>query len=159
MGSQDQQFSDWYNRESDKVFRLCLGFLGNEEDAKDLFQEVVIKIWKSLDRFEHRSSMQTWVYRITTNAALQWIEKMKRVQKISGVAREVLYRESDPSDPSGKLQKLRKAIAKLADTDRILITLLLEGCSYKEISEVTGMKVNYVGVKLNRIKNRIKKDL
>lgn len=152
-------FSEWYEAEKDRIFRLCLGFSGNQEDAKDLFQEVIIKIWKNLDGFEQRSSRQTWIYRITTNTALQWIEKRKRNKNVKSIAHNILYQESEKSAPPDKLVKLRRAISRLPETDRILITLLLEGCTYKEISEVTGMKVNHVGVRLNRIRNRIKKDL
>lgn len=159
MIDKERVFSEWYGAERDRIFRLCLGFSGNEEDAKDLFQEVIMKIWKNLDSFEHRSSRQTWIYRITTNTALHWIEKRKRIKNATTVAHSILYQESEASAPTDKLIKLRKVISKLPETDRIMITLLLEGCTYKEISEVTGMKVNYVGVRLNRIKSKIKKDL
>ena len=81
MNNKEEFFEQTYNRLKDKIYRLCLGFMGNTSDADDLFQEVLIKVWSNLDNFREESSINTWVYRITTNTALMSINKINKSKK------------------------------------------------------------------------------
>ena len=139
---------------------MCWGFAKQQQEVDDLFQEVMIRLWKGLEKFEGRAQLSTWIYRITVNTCLYFKEKNKKV-----IWQPIDYK-SDRSDFSNtettiiqneRLQALRAAIQQLSKADKTIALLLLEELSYKEIAEVTGLTVNNVGVKIKRIKERIKK--
>jgi len=156
MGNKEEYFEQIYLELKDKIYRLCLGFMGNDSDADDLFQEVLIRIWNGLDAFKEKSSINTWVYRITTNTALMSLNRNKKAKsKYTNLFPDNL--KSDISQGNESLQhqnikKLYQAIASLKEIDRIVIGLLLEDNSYKEIAKITGISISNVGVKINRIK-------
>jgi RNA polymerase sigma-70 factor (ECF subfamily) len=111
-------------------------------------------VWNALPGFRGQSQPGTWLYRIAVNTALLYRRKWKRG--------ELLPELTDPSvgvqqnlEDQERLAALRSLIAELPGQDRLIITLLLEGLSYREIAEVTGLTVNYVGVKLSRIKHTL----
>ena len=76
--SKELRFEDLYQSHKDKVYRLCLGFFREKELADDLFQEVLIKIWKHLDSFKGESEISTWIYRIAYNTALTFTAREKK---------------------------------------------------------------------------------
>jgi RNA polymerase sigma-70 factor (ECF subfamily) len=163
MNNKEDFFEQTYNNLKDKIYRLCLGFMGNTSDADDLFQEVLIKIWNNLDNFREESSINTWVYRITTNTALMSINKInKSKNKHSNLFPDNLKNENNQVNESFKqdsINKLYQAISSLKEVDRIVISLLLEDNSYKEIAEITGISISNVGVKINRIKKILSKKI
>ena len=153
-------FEEVYQANKDKIYRLCLGFTGSNADADDLLQEVLLKIWSNLDGFKGASKIETWVYRVATNTALLFVNRKKRSKtKLQEVPSGQLNFIRADHDPSVDLQinKLYAAISTLKEIDRIIISLLLEDKSYKEISEITGLEANHIGVKINRIKKDLKK--
>jgi len=161
MRNKEQKFKQVYDQSKDKVYRLCLGFMGNKTDADDLFQEVLIKVWSNLETFRNESNIDTWIYRITTNTALLTLNRKTRLNK-----KELDYQPDIPSyeienlnstDKEEEVKKLYKAISLLKEIDRIIIGLLLEDCSYDDISNITGLKTSNVGVRINRIKKTLSK--
>jgi len=163
MKNKEQIFKQVYEQSKDKVHRLCLGFMGNKTDADDLFQEVLIKVWNNLDTFRNESNIDTWIYRITTNTALLTLHRKTKLNK-----KEIEYRPNIPhyqaentssTDKEQEVKKLYKAISLLKEIDRIIIGLLLENCSYDDISNITGLKISNVGVRINRIKKTLSKKL
>jgi RNA polymerase sigma-70 factor (ECF subfamily) len=135
--------------------RLCFGFLGSSsQETEDLFQEIMTNVWNSLPSFRAESAIHTWVYRIAVNTALVYRKKLKRGEELPDVpdGRMGAHQNLEQEE---RLAALRRAIAALADQDRLIVTLLLEGLSYKEIAEITGLTVNYVGVKISRIKQML----
>ena len=163
MKNKEQKFKKVYEQSKDKVYRLCLGFMGNKIDADDLFQEVLIKVWNNLDTFRNESNIDTWIYRITTNTALLTLNRKTKLKK-----KEIDYQPNIPhyesdnlnsTDKEQEVKKLYKAISLLKEIDRIIIGLLLENCSYDDISNITGLKTSNVGVRINRIKKTLSKKL
>jgi RNA polymerase sigma-70 factor (ECF subfamily) len=163
MNNKEQFFEQTYNDLKDKIYRLCLGFMGNTSDADDLFQEVLIKVWKNLDNFREESSINTWVYRITTNTALMSLNKInKSKSKHTNLFPDNLKNEISQVNGSyqeDKTKKLYQAISSLKEIDRIIISLLLEDNSYKEIANITGISISNVGAKINRIKKILSKKI
>ncbi|MEM6966509.1 MAG: sigma-70 family RNA polymerase sigma factor [Bacteroidota bacterium] len=155
-------FESVYHTNKDKIYRLCLGFTGNVVDAEDLLQEVLLKVWNHLDRFQGKSKVETWIYRVATNTALLYVNRKKRSRtKFRETPPEQLNFKRADHDSTIDLQinQLYQAISKLKDMDRIIISLVLEDKSYKAIAEITGLQVNHIGVKINRIKKELKKIL
>jgi RNA polymerase sigma-70 factor (ECF subfamily) len=153
--SKELQFEALYQSHKDKVYRLCLGFLKEKELANDLFQEILIKIWRHLDSFKGESEIGTWIYRIAYNTALTFSAREKKIEERHTEMPEHL----DLSEPDSyateqevRIQLLYQAISELPEVDRVIATLLLENTSYKIIAEISGISENYVAVKVNRIK-------
>lgn len=163
MTKKEAEFKQVYEASKDKIYRLCLGFMGNKNDANDLFQEVLIKIWNNLDGFRNESNINTWIYRITTNTALLSIHKANKTgHKHIAVIPENIKAESFEKNELFKQESINKlyiAIASLKEIDRIIISLLLEENSYKTIAEITGISTTNVGARINRIKKALAKKL
>lgn len=156
------QFEGIYQSHKDKVFRLCLGFVREKELANDLFQEILIKIWRNLDGFKGESEISTWIYRIAYNTALTFSAKEKKKSEQHTEIPESLdlaEPESFSQEQEIRLKLLYQAISELPELDRIIATLLLEGTAYKAIAEISGISENYVAVKVNRIKSQLTQKL
>ncbi|MFC5623232.1 RNA polymerase sigma factor [Algoriphagus winogradskyi] len=150
----DLEFENLYKTHKDKIFRLCLGFVKDRELAHDLFQEILIKIWRHLDSFRSESELSTWIYRIAYNTAITFSAKEKKKPEQAELPNGMDLAEPENNSLEQELQikKLYEAISSLAETDRVIATLLLENTPYKTIAEITGITENYVAVKVNRIK-------
>ncbi len=146
------EFTKIYSQHSNKVYRVCLGFLNDSEKAKDLTQETFIAVWQNLESFRKQAKIDTWIYRIATNKCLRLIENERKKTKLNYVP---LQEESPNEDKQEKLVFLRNCIAKLPEIDRIVITLFMEDIQQEEIAEITGLTHTNVRVKLHRIKERL----
>ncbi|GMQ23638.1 RNA polymerase sigma factor [Algoriphagus sp. oki45] len=158
----EAQFESLYLDHKDKIYRLCLGFVREKELAKDLFQEILIKIWRHLESFKGESEISTWIYRIAYNTALTHTakEKKKAIQQTDFPENlDLAEPESFTQEKENQLNALYKAISSLPELDRIIATLLLEGTPYKSIAEISGISENYVAVKVNRIKTALTQKL
>lgn len=155
----ERLFVELFEENKTRVLRLCYGYLNSENEAEDLFQEVMKNVWNSLEGFRREAKITTWLFRIAVNTALMYRRKLRRGQELvaSGAVPDTAAAPAPAPDDEERLRALRGAIAALPAPDRLIVTLLLEGLSYKEIAEVTGITVNYVGVKISRIKEALEK--
>lgn len=133
--------------------RLCLGYVYDPEEAKDLVQEVLVKVWTYLPEFRGEANVKTWVYRIAVNTCLMHLRK-KRLPTVPLMherdeAQEETFTEDD------RLGQLRSAISRLPARDRILILLFLDDHSYEQIAEVMGLSVSNVGARLTRTRKKL----
>lgn len=147
-------FQDLYLQFKEKLFRLCFSYCNEEAMANDLMQESFSKIWIHLDSFKKQAAYSTWMFRITANTCLMHIRSTKN-KPINYYEKVPDAMVENPKD-EGKVNQLYKAIQKLAETERIIISMVLEEISYKEIGEVLGISENSVGVKVHRIKKQLK---
>lgn len=140
------------------IIKICRAYTDNEEDFQDYYQEVCLQLWKSRENFKGDSKWSTWVYRISLNVSLSLLKKDKKVNKKSVELQNlatVVPQESNPfNDESLKLLYL--AIKQLPELDRAIILLYLEENSYQEIAEIIGLLPNNIGVKITRIKKKLK---
>jgi RNA polymerase sigma-70 factor (ECF subfamily) len=160
-------FNQLYQENKELIFRLCRSFLSPGQDTEDLFQEIFLKVWDNLESFRGQSQISTWVYRIGTNTALLYRKRTTR-RKDKELVTNTDYTQRIIADSSGleekivhhqQFKELLSLISAMDEMDRIIITMLLEGFSYKEIADVSGLKVNNVGVKISRIKKQLKKKI
>ena len=124
--------------------------------ADDLLQETFIKVWQNLDRFRGDSQISTWVYRIAVNTCLYHIRSQKNnkttnLEEITAI----IDNETDYKEQQVKL--LYKCINKLVESDRLIITLLLEEVPYNEIATITEISEGNLRVKIHRIKQQLSK--
>jgi RNA polymerase sigma-70 factor (ECF subfamily) len=142
------------------IIKLCRAYTNSQEDFEDYFQEVCLQIWRSKENFREESEWSTWVYRISLNVCLTLLKKKKKNRQhfvsdsITTEETEDNYAFSDES-----LNLLYDAIRKLSEIDRAIIMLYLEEKSYQEIADIMGTNSNNIGVRVKRIKTKLKKIL
>ena len=157
----DQNFQNLLEENKQMIWRICCGYLKDEDLRKDLYQEICINIWKSLKSFEGRSSIRTWMYRIAVNTALFYAKaQQKKHSTDESIGNKDFVADpmvGDSSEQEQKLKLLYQCIHALPDVDRLVITMVLEKVSYKEIAETLGITVSNTGVKVTRIKKKLAK--
>lgn len=140
------------------IIKICRAYTNSQEDFEDYYQEVCLQIWRTRNNFRGQSEWSTWVYRLALNVSLTMLKKMKNNQQYfnsESLPNEVVENSEVFSDEA--LNQLYDAIKRLSEVDRGLILLYLEEKSYKEIAEITGTNPNNIGVRIKRIKERLKK--
>ena len=150
----ERLFLDLFARNKARIHRLCCGFLSSTADADDLFQEVMTNVWNSLARFRGEARPETWLYRIAVNTALMHRRRHRPSEPLVDVP-DGRIGPLQNLEQRERLDALRAAISVLPDQDRLIVTLLLEDLSYREIADITGITVNHVGVKISRIKQAL----
>lgn len=147
------QFTKIFHEQRDKIYRLCKAMVYDYSYVDDVFQEAMSNVWRSLKSFKGKSSIDTWVYRIAINTCITFNNRQKRIN-----AKKAEMQENySPfvEEANEQLQELHRAIKRLNASDRSIIGLYLEDFSYKEIAEILGISTSNVGVRLNRIKQKI----
>ena len=142
-------FENVYNTYWSKVFRVCMGYVNDYAMAQDLAQETFITVWQQLPKFRNESSIGTWIFRIASNTCLRQLEKNQRFQK-SELPYDLKAEESTSLEP--QLEFLYRCISELPETDRIIISLELEGVKQSEIAKIVGLSEVNIRVKIHRIK-------
>lgn len=150
----ENQFKQIYADYSQKVHRLCLGYTGDSMQADDLMQEVFIKVWENLPKFRGESQVSTWLYRIAVNTCLLHLRDSKKHTKVD-IEKTTLKISEDNNDKEAQVQLLYKCISELNETDRLIITLMLEEVPYGEIAEATSISEGNLRVKIHRIKQQL----
>jgi len=156
--------SDFYNISilpyAGIIIKLCRAYTNSQEDFEDYYQEVCLQIWRSKDNFREESQWSTWVYRISLNVCLTLLKKNKKKgQQFASDAIPVQLTEDSYAFSDENLNELYRAIRQLSEIDRAVILLYLEEKSYKEIADIMGTNTNNIGVRIKRIKERLKKIL
>ena len=142
------------------VHKVCHVYCKDEEHRKDLFQEVLIQLWKSYGSFQGRSKFSTWMYRVSLNVALQYVRKGKvRPAEVALSPALQNISEQAPESDEEELQLLYKAIDQLNDVEKAIIMLYLDDKGNDEIAEIVGITQNYVRVRMNRARQKLKKIL
>ena len=136
------------------IHKICRLYRDSPEDRQDLFQEIVFQLWKSFPSFRKESGVTTWMYRIALNTALASFRLKTPEVNYTDTFPDVAA--DTPPDAEGREEQLFKALKRLTDGEKALVSLYLEDLAYKEIAEVLGISENNVGVRLNRIKNKLK---
>ena len=143
------------------IIKICRAYTDSQEDFEDYYQEVCLQIWKSKDRFRGDSKWSTWIYRLSLNICLTLIKKKKKTRQFfsSDSIDHKEEGEENTAFSNEDLSLLYAAIKRLSEIDRAIILLYLEEKPNKEIAEIIGTTPNNIGVRVNRIKERLKKIL
>jgi len=166
----EMAFREIVDRYHSKVFSIIYGILRNHNDAEDIAQQVFAKVYFSIRNFDFRSSLLTWIYKITVNECYDYLRK-KRVRKLvyeSDFSEEDAQR-LEASDPAvdaatpidtrlAQRDLLLKMLSKISKDDRSLILLKeVEGHSVEELAQMTGLNENTIKVKLFRTRQKLLK--
>jgi RNA polymerase sigma-70 factor (ECF subfamily) len=154
-------FKAWAEQYAGLMGRVARAYTFSTEDCKDLVQEILLQVWRSLPCFEGRASASTWIYRVALNTALAWQRKDRRRQaRFRPLPDAEAVSEISDSTPGAmaaqeRLEQLYAAIRQLPKADAALVLLYLDDLTYREIAEVCGLSENHVGVKLNRARKAL----
>lgn len=161
--NKEEQFNALVAENNERIKRICSYYNNDQEAQKDIYQEILINIWRSLDSFRGDAAISTWIYRIAVNTALSFTGKAYKYMKLivradhreignlianDGIAEKL--REEQ------QFETLQNELNLLSVIDKALISLMLEGLSMKEIANVIGITESNVKVKIHRIKEELK---
>ncbi len=141
------------------IHKVCNIYCDDQEDRNDLFQEIVAQLWRSFPSFRKESKVTTWMYRVALNTAITSFKKQKRRPDQNRLTYEnfQIKDENYDHETEENIKLLHRAAAQLTGIEKSIIILYLEEKKYEEIAEITGITQNYVRVKMNRIKKKLKK--
>jgi len=143
--------------------RFSLGYELDPDNRRDLLQEIHIAVWRSLDIFDSRCSLRTWVYRVAHNTAVKHVMRSKRRAFASLKSLDEIDEPEDPRHAEDEihreiaLRQLSRLIWQLKPLDRQVILLYIEDVKTDEIAEITGLSRGSVGVRIHRIKQLLLK--
>jgi RNA polymerase sigma-70 factor (ECF subfamily) len=157
----DDRFTTWLEEHRGIFLKIARAYAAASLDQADLLQEMQLQVWRSLASFRGQARPSTWIYRVCLNTALTWRrdeqQHRSRVQTNEQLP-EFPSNESRPGwshEEAELLGQLYAAIRQLALAERSLVLLALDGLSYREMAEVTGLTENHVGVALTRARDKL----
>jgi len=154
MTAREKQFSQTVTEQKSTIYTVCYMFSQDADEVSDLFQEVLLNLWKGFDGFEHRSDIRTWVYRVALNTCITHDRKKRRTPTVRLSLDVDMFDDRDEDTRQADL--LRRRIARLQPFDRAIVLLWLENLPYEEIGQIVGITAKNVSVRLYRIREQLK---
>jgi len=155
MNALEQQFSQTVTEHKSTIYTVCYMFSKDEDEVNDLFQEVLVNLWKGFEGFGHRSDIRTWIYRVALNTCISLDRKKRRSSSVRLTMDINLFEDRD--EDTRQVDMLHKRISRLQPFDRAIVLLWLENLSYDEIGQIVGITAKNVSVRLFRIREQLKK--
>ena len=153
----EQEFIDIVRCNEKVIYKVCSFYVSPKAPMEDLYQEVVVNLWRAWSRFRGESSPSTWIYRVALNTCISYIRKENKTGRNVPIF-EMTELQAD-TEAESRIAVLYKMINNLNKIEKAVILLYLEDKSYQEIAEITGLTAGNVGVRLNRIKSKMKSKL
>ena len=154
MTTIETQFAKTVAEHKSTIYTVCYMFSKDADEVNDLFQEVLVNLWKGFEGFEGRSDIRTWVYRVALNTCIS-LDRKKRRQAPARLSMDINLFEDDDTD-TRQVALLHKRISLLQPFDRAIVLLWLENLPYDEIGQIVGISAKNVGVRLYRIREQLK---
>lgn len=140
------------------VLKICRMYGKTTQDREDLYQEILIQLWRAFPSFNGQAKFTTWMYRVALYTAISGLRKKKIVIADADVDSISNYQVVvDNDSQANRLNMLYKAIEQLNEIDRAIVMLYLDDRSYEEMEEIMGINQGNLRVKMNRIKDKLKK--
>lgn len=155
MDNKEKTFARMVGEQKSTIYTVCYMFSKDQDEVNDLFQEVLVNLWRGYDAFEGRSDVSTWVYRVALNTCISLDRKRRRSSDFELKMDISLFDDRDAD--TRQVDLLHKRISKLQPFDRAIVLLWLEDISYEEIGQIVGISTKNVSVRLVRIKEQLKK--
>jgi len=137
------------------IYKLVGLYASDAEERKDLYQEVLLQSWKAWPTFRGESKFSTWLYRICLNTILTQKRKVNRIDYLESLEPVEHLATDAANHKKEEIERLRRAIRSLPETDRAIISMHLDGYDNGEIADVLGISTNHVAVKLHRCKQQL----
>ena len=154
MNITEREFTQLVHEQKSTIYTVCYMFARDKDEAADLFQDVLINLWKGIGKFRNDSEISTWVYRVSLNTCIS-ADRKKRKMPTTRLDMNIDLFDDDDTD-SRQIQVLRQRIQRLKPLDRAIVLLWLESLSYQEIADIVGLTPKNISVRLTRIRLQLK---
>ena len=162
MDNKEEKFRKIIAENKDRLKRICRYYAPSAEDQKDIYQEILINIWRSLESFRGEASIGTWIYRIAVNTSLDFAGKSYKQMKLNidietpNLKNLLIDEEDNPVIKEQQFQDLKIHLNNLGIIDKAIMGLVLDDLSTREIAEIIGISESNVRVKIHRIKESLR---
>ena len=153
MEPKEQEFTSIVKEHKSTIYTVCYMFSKDADEVNDLFQEILLNMWKGFDGFQGRSNIKTWIYKVALNTCIT-IDRKKKKRNTVELSLDINLYEDNDSDTK-QIKLLYDRINKLGPFDRAIILLWLDNMPYDEIGAVVGISPKNVSVRLVRIKEQL----
>jgi RNA polymerase sigma-70 factor (ECF subfamily) len=154
------RFQELVSEHRKLLYKVCCAYCREHADREDLAQEMILQLWRSFARFDGRCRFSTWMYRVCLNVAISYSRRERtRARHVLSAGDALLEGVEAFQQESPATQQLTDYIQALDRLNRALLLLYLDGNSYRDIADVLGISETNVATKLNRLKNRMKREL
>jgi len=151
----EAQFLEAVKNSQGIIYKLVGLYANDAEERKDLYQEVLLQAWRSWSSFRGEAKFSTWLYRICLNTILTQKRKVNRIEYVESMEPVEHLATDSTNHKKEEIDRLRRAIRTLSETDRAIISMHLDGYENGEIADVLGITINHVAVKLHRCKQQL----
>jgi RNA polymerase sigma-70 factor (ECF subfamily) len=155
MNASEKQFAQTVKEHRSTIYTVCYMFSQDADEVEDLFQEVLINLWKGFESFEQRANIKTWIYRVALNTCISQDRKKKRRSSEVRMTMDINLFEDNDED-TRQVDMLHKRISRLQPFDRAIVLLWLENLPYEEIGQIVGITAKNVSLRLHRIRKQLK---
>ena len=145
----EKEFTEIVRKNKSTIYTVCYMYAKNPDEAKDLFQDVLLNLWSGIESFSGLSDIKTWIWRVSLNTCITSERKRKRRSSIQLLMNSNLYEDRDKD--ALQIKMLHERINRLKPFDRAIVLLWLENMSYEEIGSIVGITTKNVSVRLYRI--------
>lgn len=150
----EEVFMQVMNCYDDLISRVCLGYSRSTQDYEDLRQDAYVNIWQSIGKFEGRSHLKTWIYRVVLNTCVSNLRR-RRPDFVSSTWIDFERIADGSEEHMRQLAEMYEMIARLPDLDKAIVMMWLDEMSYEEIASVTGLPRNSLATRLRRAKLKL----
>ena len=157
MSSKEKEFSQLIKDNQGLIIKVSRLYTNTSEDEEDLFQEIVLQLWRSYDTFKGDSKISTWMYRVALNTAITLFRKKTKSPKTDELL-DFHYKDflEDDDERQQKISLLYKVIKMLPNVERAIVMMYLDDLPYRDIAENLGITEVNARVKMNRLKKTLK---
>jgi len=155
--TQEEEFVRQVQANQGIIQKICRLYGQTRHDREDLFQEIIVQLWKAVPKFQEQSRFSTWLYRVALNTAISDFRKKRRTLAVIQTEVASLEIESELiDDKDERLKTLYAAISRLQEIDKAIVMLYLEDKSYDEMEDILGISASTLRVRMNRIKEKLR---
>ena len=155
MEPKEKTFGQLIREHKSTIYTVCYMFSNDKDKVDDLFQEVLVNLWRGYESFEGRSDVRTWIYRVALNTCIS-LDRKRRSRPKMELSMDINLFEDRDTDTQ-QVDMLHRRISRLRPFDRAIVLLWLEDLSYEEIGQIVGISEKNVSVRLFRIKDQLKR--
>ena len=155
MNELELEFAQIVKEHKGTIYTVCYMFSKDEAEVSDLFQDILVNLWKGFAKFRGESSYGTWIYRVSLNTCISADRKKKRKGETVPLDMSINLFD-DSAEDIRQVRMLQNRISRLGPFDRAIVLLWLENLSYDEIGAIVGISAKNVSVRLFRIKEQLR---
>jgi RNA polymerase sigma-70 factor (ECF subfamily) len=160
MPDRETDFVQLVRANEGRLHKICRVYADDPEARRDLYQDILVALWRAFPSFKGEAQPSTWLYRVALNTALSHDRKQTVREEAKLDAGHPMWTDGLPApsadlEQQEQLDRLYAAIDRLDDVDKALVMMYLDGNSYHTMADVLGISENYVGVRLHRIKKQL----